>query len=111
MKFAAIATVLTLATFSFAQRKVDPGLYSKHANAGNKSGSLGTGANTPNTAATAAALAKIEQQGVHAPTSAAPRSPAASPGTNAAKVPTPAQAKNKRMGSVRRSQPKANVPR
>ena len=100
MKFMVFAVVL-ISTVSLSQTKKDPGHSSKHASVGKKYGKASTPVPTQNTTALASELAKIEQQGAHAPASPAPR-PAASTAA-APKTQTP-QSKNKPMKFTGRSQ-------
>ncbi len=93
MKLAAFAVVL-ISTLSLSQTTKDPGHSSRHASVGKKYGKASTSVPTRNTAALANELAKIEQQGAHAPASSTAARPAAS---TAAAPKTQTQGKNKPM--------------
>jgi len=93
MKLAAFAVVL-ISTLSLSQTTKDPGHSSRHASLGKKYGKASTSVPTQNTTALATELAKIEQQGAHAPASTPAPRPAASTSV-APKAQT--QGKNKPM--------------
>ncbi len=90
MRLAAFALVL-ISSLTLSQTTKDPSHPSRHASVGRKYGRSGT-VNTPNTTALTNELAKIEQQGAHAPASST-----VSRTSTAAAVPKspPAQNKNK----------------
>ena len=100
MKLVAFAVVL-ISTMSLSQTTKDPGRSSRHASVGKKYGKASASVPAQNTSALANELAKIEQQGVHAPASTtAPRSAAS---TAAVPKTQPAQNKNKPMKFTGRS--------
>src|SRR6266536_6672987 len=73
MKLVAFVVVL-ISTLSLSQTTKDPGHSSRHASVGKKYGKASTSVPSQNTTALANELAKIEQQGAHAPASTtAPR--------------------------------------
>lgn len=107
MKPIVIAVILFSASAALAQRTKDPGLNSRHASVGHKSASLGTPVITRNTSATAAELAKIEQQGAHASYSTTSH---ISPSSTAAAPKTPPAAQNKnRPIKFSRGQMQSNI--
>ena len=100
MKLSAFAVVL-ISTFSLSQTTKDPGHSSRHASVGKKYGKPSTSVPTQNTTALANELAKIEQQGAHAPASTPAPRPAAS--TSVAPKTQTTQSKNKPMKFTGRS--------
>jgi len=100
MKLAVFAVVL-ISTLSLSQTTKDPGHSSRHASVGKKYGKVSTSVPTQNTTALANELAKIEQQGAHAPASTTAPRPAA-PTAATPKTQT-TQGKNKPMKFTGRS--------
>ena len=100
MKLAVLAVVL-ISTLSLSQTTKDPGHSSRHASVGKKYGKPSVSVPAQNTTALANELAKIEQQGVHAPAS----TPAPRPAASTAAVPKTrtTQGKNKPMKFTGRS--------
>ena len=91
MRLFVFATLMLVTNFALSQHTKDPGLSSKHASVAHHSASLGTPAATTNTNANATALARIEQQGAHAPSASAPHTA----GTTGATTPKPASSAQK----------------
>jgi hypothetical protein len=101
MKFVTFAVVL-ISTLSLSQSTKDPGHSSRHASVGKKYGKASVTVPTQNTTALANELAKIEQQGAHAPGSVAAPRPATSTAVAPKTQTTPS--KNKPMKFTGRSQ-------
>src|SRR5437667_11577881 len=99
MKLAVFAVVL-ISTLSLSQTTKDPGHSSRHASVGKKYGKASPTVPAQNTTALANELAKIEQQGAHAPASSTAPRPAAS---TAAAPKTQTQGKNKPIEFTGRS--------
>jgi hypothetical protein len=99
MKLVVFAVVL-ISSLSLSQTTKDPGHSSRRASVGKKYGKPSTSVPTQNTTALANELAKIEQQGAHAPASTPAPRPAAS---TAAAPKTQTQGKNKPMKFTGRS--------
>ena len=100
MKLVAFAVVL-ISTLSLSQTTKDPGRSSRHASVGKKYGKASPPVPAQNTTALANELAKIEQQGAHAPASTTAAHPAAS--TAVAPKTQTTQGKNKPMKFTGRS--------
>ena len=100
MKFVLITLVLTSAV-AWSQTG-SPGHSSRYASVGKKSGGSAVSTPPPKTEPLAAQLAKIEQQGVHAPSSPAAHSAASKPVFPKAPV---TQSKNRPMKFTPKSQP------